>query len=417
MLDKLLGSETRSSLVDQCVVSGGNFLTTLVLARVLRPAEYGAFSLLFLSLFAINTCHTSLVVYPLTLRGASATGRELGEIAGAALTHTLLLSIPLAALLTVVAFALHRLDLWAPMALAMLLWQVQETARRLLLAALRSRDAILPDMFCFVGQAVVLLWIRSTDLRVVFLVVAATSLLAACWQFALVRVSLARSFSTDYGRFAWNVGRFALAGNALNMISLQIPGWALILLVSPAAVAGYQSLLNLVGIANPIIFSVSNLLIPAVARVASQGVRDARRTVVHYGIRYTTLLLPGFALLFVFPHTVMRLVYGAASPYLGFAPLLRIFVVTFLLQYLATVVGAYEGGMSRPKTYMWVQIVSTAILLTAGVWLIRSFGVAGAVYAMFLASIARLVTFLLLAWAADRPHLPLHSSLMEPSHE
>jgi O-antigen/teichoic acid export membrane protein len=113
----------------------------------------------------------------------------------------------------------------------------------------------------------------------------------------------------------------------------------------------------------------------------------------------------------------MRLVYGAASPYLAFAPLLRLFVLAFLLQYLATVVGAYEGGLSRPKTYMWVQIVSTAILLTAGVWFIRVFGVAGAVDAMFLASAARLVTFLLLAWAADRPHISLRNALMEPSHE
>ena len=388
-----------------------------MLARLLRPEEYGTFSLLFLALFAINTCHTSLVVYPLTLRGASANARELGELAGAALAHTLLLSVPLAVLLSIVTFALHRLDLWAPMVLAMILWQIQEAARRTLLSALRSRDAILPDMTCFVGQALLLLCIRSTDLRVVFLVVAATSLVAACWQFSLARISLAHPLPRDYGRFAWRVGRFALAGNALNMISLQIPGWTLILLVSPAAVAGYQSLLNLVGISNPVIFSVSNLLIPAVARVASQGVRDARRTVVHYGIRYAALLLPGFLLLFAFPQTVMRLVYGAASPYLGLAPLLRLFVLAFILQYLATVVGAYEGGMSRPRTYMWVQVVSTMILLTAGVLLIRTLGIAGAVDAMFLASAARLITFLVLAWAADRPHLALHNSLMEASHE
>jgi O-antigen/teichoic acid export membrane protein len=417
MLDRLLSSETRCSLLDQCVVSGGNFLTTLVLARLLAPAEYGTFSLLFLSLFAINTCHTSLVVYPLTLRGAAASERERGELAGAALVHTLLLGIPLAAVLSIVVTVLHRPDLWMMMAIAMVLWQAQEAARRTLLAASRSRAAILPDFVCYVGQAVALAVLHSADLRVIFVVVAVTSLIAACWQFSLAKVSFGSSLSMEYGRFAWSVGRFALAGNSLNMIALQIPGWTLMLLIAPAAVAGYQSLLNLVGVANPIIFSVSNLLIPAVARVAPQGVRQARRTVVHYGIRYTALLLPCFVLLFAVPHLVMRLVYGAASPYLNLAPLLRPFAFAFLLQYLATVVGAYEGGMARPKTYMWVQIVSTGILLTAGVALIRMFSITGAVEAMVLASAARLVTFLLLARAADRPLFTITDSILEPSHD
>jgi O-antigen/teichoic acid export membrane protein len=88
-----------------------------------------------------------------------------------------------------------------------------------------------------------------------------------------------------------------------------------------------------------------------------------------------------------------------------------------LLQYLATVVGAYEGGMARPKTYMWVQIVSTGILLTAGVALIRMFSITGAVEAMVLASAARLVTFLLLARAADRPLFTITDSILEPSHD
>ncbi|HEY0758397.1 MAG TPA: hypothetical protein VGD59_03975 [Acidisarcina sp.] len=403
MFSKILRSETSCSLLDQSVVSGGNFLTALVLARLLAPADYGAFSLLFLSLFAINTCHTSLVVYPLTLRGATALNGELGLLSSAALVHTLLLSVPLAGLLGIVTFALHRIELWPVMSLAMVLWQLQETARRALLAAVQSRSAILPDMLCYVGQAAALALVRPTRLAIVFLIVAATSLAAACWQFALVKVTLRRlHLHREHAKYAWNIGRFALAGNSLNMLALQIPGWTLLLSFGPMAVAGYQSLLNLVGIANPVMFSVSNLLIPLVARGAAQGIRQARLTVVRYGARYGLLVLPCFALLFAVPHLAMRIVYGVSSPYLTLAPLMRPFVFAFTLQYLATVVGAYEGGMSRPKTYMWVQILSTALLLTIGIVLIRLYGVKGAVDAMVLASATRLLTFLLLARAADR---------------
>ncbi len=413
MLTKVLPSQTSASILDQAVVSGGNFLTALVLARILAPADYGTFSLLFLSLFAINTCHSSLIVYPLTLRGAVVSGLELGEVAGAALVHTLLLALPLSALLAILTLALHRIDLWPYMAIAMLAWQLQETARRALLSALRFRDAILPDFFCYVGQALILLLFRPRHLVAIFIIVAVTSIIAALWQFALVRVSGLRSLSVDHGLYSWRMGRFVLAGNALNMLTLQIPSWTLVIVASPLAVAQYQALLNLVGVANPVIFSVNSLLIPVIAREAANGIQKARKSALHYGIRYGLLLLPPFLALFLAPHSIMKFVYGAPSPYLAFAPLLRFLVIAFAVQYLATVVGAYEGGMSRPKTYMWVQVMGTGVLFTFGVLLIYCYGLSGAVAAMVIASSVRFLTCLYLAWSADHV-LNLPNALMEP---
>jgi O-antigen/teichoic acid export membrane protein len=279
---------------------------------------------------------------------------------------------------------------------------VQESARRTLLAGLRSRAAFLPDLLCYVGQGVILLALRSTNLVVIFLVMAATSVLAAAWQFWVVRISISKALVMEPCRYAWKIGRFILAGNALNMATLQVPSWTLALLSGPLSVAGYQSLLNLVGVTNPIIFSVSSLLIPAIARGSLRGQAEARRTMYHYGARYGLLLLPCFLLLLMLPSHVMHLVYGAKSAYLPLAPLLRPFVLAFALQYLATVIGAYEGGMSRPKTYMWVQIAGTGVLVTVGILLIDVYGIQGAVIGMLLASAVRFTTFALISRAADQ---------------
>jgi O-antigen/teichoic acid export membrane protein len=401
-LSKLRESEAGWSLIDQAAVSGGNFLTTLVLARILSPVGYGTFSLLFLSLYAINTCHSSLVIYPLTLNVAAGKESAFRHLNGVALLHTLALALPFAAVLAGVTFFLHRMDIWPFLALAMVGWQVQESARRTLLAGLRSRAAFLPDLLCYVGQGVILLALRSTNLVVIFLVMAATSVLAAAWQFWVVRISISKALVMEPCRYAWKIGRFILAGNALNMATLQVPSWTLALLSGPLSVAGYQSLLNLVGVTNPIIFSVSNLLIPAIARGSLRGQAEARRTMYHYGARYGLLLLPCFLLLLMLPSHVMHLVYGAKSAYLPLAPLLRPFVLAFALQYLATVIGAYEGGMSRPKTYMWVQIAGTGVLVTVGILLIDVYGIQGAVIGMLLASAVRFTTFALISRAADQ---------------
>ena len=403
MIAKVLRSETGAMLLDQAVVSGGNFLTTLVLARTLVPAQYGLFSLLFLSLFGINTCHSSLVVYSLTLRGAVANSRDLRRLTFASMLHTALLSIPLAAVLCLIALVLHHGEVCLAISVAMLAWQLQEATRRILLACRRVPAAILPDATCYIGQAVLMFVVRPSSLASIFLLFALTSVVAWLWQLALLGVEVSRAYVREHAGYSWRMGRFVLGGNLLNMLTLQIPSWGLASFAAGApAVAGYQSLLNLAGVANPIIFSASNLLIPAVAREAPRGVAHARSTVLRQGMRYGLLLLPCFAILFAAPGAVMKFVYGAASPYLVFAGLLRPFVLAFAVQYVATVVGAYEGGMSRPRTYLWVQVAGTVLLLTAGLWLIRSFGIAGAVYAMLLAASARLLVFVLCAHAGDR---------------
>ncbi len=406
MLARVLRSESTASIFDQGVVSGGNFLTTLVLARTLVPEQYGVFALLFLSLIAINTCHSSLVVYPLTLQGAEAPSK-VGTLLHAALAHTIALALPLALALAVITGALHQMRLWPVLAIAMVSWQVQETTRRALLSVLRFRSAILPDMLCYVGQGCLLAVLRPRSLVTVFSIVAITSLLAAGWQFALAthgtteRSGLPK-FIRSHGLYAWRLGRFVLAGNAFNMLTLQIPSWTLAIAFTPTAVAGYQCLLNLVGVANPIIFSINSMLIPSVVRESSRGYRAARQTAVRYGLRFGLLLLPAFLALLIAPHAIMQLVYGASSPYLSLAWLLRILVIGFLAQYCATVAGAYEGGMARPKTYMWVQMMGTGFLLILGTLLIYRYGIAGAVSAMLCASVIRLIAFVCLSYLADK---------------
>jgi O-antigen/teichoic acid export membrane protein len=356
-----------------------------------------------------------LIIYPLTLRGAKIGKSELGELTGAALIHTLLLGLPLSLVLLLIAISVHRIDLYPYLLAAMLFWQLQETVRRALLCALRFSDAILPDAICYLGQALVIFLLHSKELRVVFLVVAATSLLAALWQAVLVSVRGLRSLSREHAGFSWSTGRYILAGNALNMVALQWPSWTLLAASGAVVVADYQSLLSLAGFANPIIFSINSLLIPIIAREEALGIQHARLTAVRYGARFGALLVPPFVLLLLLPWHTMRLVYGAASPYLAFAPMLRLMMSAFCVQYVATVVGAYEGGRGRPKSYMWSQIVSIAVLLTAGTALMWTHGVAGAALTMVLVSLVRLVSFVYISWSADHAPLQLVVDPMDAS--
>src|SRR5688500_14175813 len=136
------------ALADQATLSLGNFLTNLVLLRFLAPAAFGTYALLFGTLMFAGSLHAALVVYPLSI-GTTARGGRAGRApvprgvaAGGALALTGVLWLPLSACLVAAAALLGRIDL-APFAVAaLLLWLVQETLRRALLADLRHRAAL-----------------------------------------------------------------------------------------------------------------------------------------------------------------------------------------------------------------------------------------------------------------------------------
>jgi O-antigen/teichoic acid export membrane protein len=406
MLAKLLRSNTSGTLADQAVVSGGNFLTAMVLARTLAPSSYGVFSLIYLAIIALNTCHSSVVVYPLTLRGAAMDHDKLGVLTRTALLHTFLLALPLSLVAATVAVLCGQKNIVPLVIVAIIAWQMQETVRRALIASARTFQTVLPDALCYIGQAVLLFVLHTRSLAVIFLVMAVTSLFAALWQIGILGVPLAFSGCVQecrtHATYAWKLGRYILFGNALNMIGMQIPSWTLAAAIGTASVAGFQSLMNLGGIANPIIFSINSLLIPMIARNADQGATHSRGIALRYGIRYGVLLVPCFVVLAGFPSWTMHRFYGAASPYLALAPMLRLLILSFGLQYIATVIGAYEGGMSRPNSYLWIQVASIAALAIVAVPLIYRYGIQGAVIGILVASAIRLISSILISWNADR---------------
>lgn len=399
-------SDTLLVLVDQAVVSGGNFLTTLVLARVLVPSSYGRFSLLLMFLYAINTCHSSLVIYPLILRVAKCAPEKVSNATTSGLLQTLFLAAPLA--LGCLAFAViaHQIQALLFMILAMIAWQLQETTRRALLSTHNAAKAILPDACCYIGQAAMLFVLQPHGLNVILCAIVLTSSIAMAWQMVALRMMPkdvpTRRALIDDARQSWTLGRHILGGNGFNMLALQTPGWVLAYFAGPVGVAGYQAILNLAGISNPIIFSVNTSLIPTVARSAHQGYAVARKTALRVGLQYGALLLPCFLALGFFPHQVMRMLYGSGNPYLQFATLLPLFIGAYAIQYVATVIGAYEGGMSRPQTYFYVQAISTVALIALALPLVQQYGVKGAVIAVFGFSLFRLASFATFSAVADR---------------
>src|SRR4051812_38292646 len=90
------GKKTLWPLADQGVVSTGNFLTLVLVARSVPKNEYGVFGLLLEFIFYLNTFQTALITYPLTVKGAVIDRDQLRRLATAALILTFVLAAPVA---------------------------------------------------------------------------------------------------------------------------------------------------------------------------------------------------------------------------------------------------------------------------------------------------------------------------------
>ena len=370
------------SLADQGIVSLGNFLTNILLARVLIPADYGTFALIYGLIIVLNSFHSCVIGYPLSVRGAAADVEGLKRHTRSALLLTLLLSLPFGGIVIGASIVLRRPQIAIEAACALVCWELQETLRRALMAHLRHGDAIWGDAFSYLGQAALIfvsIAIRDISVHQVFGIIAVTSACAAVMQAIQLRLRLSGSKgSLAPVRDFWVLGRWAVFANAAVSISTVAFPWMLAIR-SIQDSASFQALLNVVGVTNPIMLGMSNLIVPATSRISrSKGIPSAWRASAKYGLAGAAILLPCYLILLLYPTGILRLFYGSHSPYVVLATPLCFLVIAYALVYLAHVLSAFFYGLERGQTVLKAQIFGGVAAIAVGLPLARIWGVLGA---------------------------------------
>lgn len=383
---------------DQGVISLGNFLTGILLARHLTQSEYGTFALIIGVVISANSLHSALIGQPLTVYGAKTDAKGVGLLA----TGSLLMTIGISLFLNIAVFfalcVLHRSDLAIGVFGASLFWQFQEVLRRGLLSQLRQGDALVGDGISYLGQAA-LVWFliqeRWLSLDLVFATMALTSLLAASLQARQIKLqAVSAKMVTDFARSFWSFGRWILLTNIMTVILLQIFPWSLKLFHGPEATAAFQVIWNILGVSNPIIFSLGVLIIPAVTQANMAGNQsEAWKVGWTYALPLGCLLLLYYVVLFIWPETILAMFYGSSSPYLsqGLETPLRVLVLAFALLYCSIVYEALLYGISDSRAVFLVKLVSTCLGLILGIPLVSSGNVLGACIAFFFIQLVSLV--------------------------
>ena len=390
------------AIADQGVVSLGNFLTTIILARALTPAAYGLWSVIFGSILFLNVLPASLIIYPLSVRFAAREDSSAGQLVFAALALTALLAVPQLLILFSASVLVAHSGLGAWAGLCLLVWQLQETTRRALMARLAFGTAVWTDAISYLGQAaVVFMLARAGHLspEIAFAVMGLTCGVAGIAQLWFLRAPWnGRLELRNHAQMFWATGRWVLGSNLLANFNIQAGPWALFLLRGPADAAGFQAVGNLLGVSHPVMLSLGNFLVPAVAKVrARRGLLAARRLALSQSTQAAMLLLSLVLLLFILPRPLLGLFYGTASPYVLLDWPLRLLALTYVLTFWAMAIRffliAVEG---RNRAQFLFELLWSVFFLILLVPLTLRWGVAGAIVATGLSQGGKLASNLFL---------------------
>jgi O-antigen/teichoic acid export membrane protein len=393
--------KTILALLDQVVVSGGNFAINVLLARGLQAGQLGVFALLMDAILFLNSLQSALLIYPLNVKSATMQESDVPRIGGSCLLLTLLLTLPLGgALLAYGAFiGVPQVGLWA--VLAQTCWQCQETLRRLMLARGNYVRALPGDIVSYLGQGlIVLLLVNSHRVNVsyAFGTIAVTSLAAAALQAFQLRLRPRGPRATlDIGRRFMKQGRWVLLANLTTVVTTVSCSYTLARSHTEAAVGQYQAVLNLLRPVNPLMITLSTLIIPAAAQASSMGgLRAASRVTLRYACHAAAILAPYWLVMLVFPQAALSILYGSSSGYRPLTTEVRLFVGISAVSVVGSIVAAMFNGVQRSRRAMTGQFVGVIATLAITLPLIVKFGLRGAVVGNLISNGAAAVALLYL---------------------
>jgi O-antigen/teichoic acid export membrane protein len=338
----------------------------------MRRDEFARFGICFEVMCYLNSMQSSLVTYPLTVRGTSADDSRLQKLATACLIFTLVLA-PIAMLGMGIATNLLGRFQFAPWAIfAILAWQAQETTRRTLLCQFKFATALPGDTISYFAQAVCMFVLAERGqltLCTAFAAMGITSVLGCllqCSQIGLdrVQVSELRTLAADF----WAFGRWSLCSNISTIFTDFSFNWLLAAHGGLDASAAFQVMGNLTKPCNTVMNAIPGVAMPAAARARKEGgFNAAMRPMLRYFGIGALVMSPYVLMLAISPQLIMRILYRHnAASYEQFAMLARVNILALILGYISNGMGTFLAALEETRYQFISSIINTIAVFTIG---------------------------------------------------
>jgi O-antigen/teichoic acid export membrane protein len=400
---RLLGTDSGQhtlALIDQAVVSGTSFVTTILIGRWCGAGELGVYSLGFSLLVSWGCMQQSLIALPYTIyRHRSQWGTQ-EEYAGSALVHNGMLSVLAFVALAVGAVAL---SLGGGLAgLAAVTWALagvmpfallREFGRRFAFAHLRMAQALVLDVAVAAVQLPGLAWLASTGRLsgpTAFVAFGgACALTSGIWLY-LERQNFAIRWDKVRKTMqqSWALGRWLFASQLTVWLQAYFVHWLLACLLGAMATGVYAACMTVVLFSNPLLLGISNALAPRAAQAFAEGGGPRLRRVV----LQTTLLLGAAMALFcavvmLAGEDIMALLYHGQQ-YEGYGNTVTVLALAMLAAALGMPASNGLAAAERPDLSFKAGLLAISLSVILVPCLVIWWGVGGAAFGFLVGHVA-----------------------------
>lgn len=387
------------AIANQILVSAVNFITGILIARLLGLDIFGQFTLLWLATLFLSNIQEALLLSPMV----SIVPKLTTEEAKRYLNGTIYLSITYSAiviLLLILFFQFMTIEVPLPFSFffATLFFLIQNMYSRYFYAIQSSKLAFFNDAINYLGQIIILpslmYFYGNLTLNGIFISLGFSSFCATIFSFVVTKTKLykkhgLRNMFNTWKR-NWNISKWMLSSVLANWLSSNLFILAAGFYLGTIAVGALKSAQNILGISH-ILFKVIENIVPTKASELLS--KKNTKAMLNYLKKITQLSSLSFTCLVIiillFRDELMTLIYGAE--FTQYSWLLIGFSCIYFFMLLAFPLRILLRTIENTKYIFYAFLASALFTLMTIQQFVLTMGMTGVILGMLTGSIITVV--------------------------
>ncbi|NOY42708.1 MAG: oligosaccharide flippase family protein [Planctomycetes bacterium] len=381
------------AVLDQAIVGGTNFLTTILVGRLCGTSELGLFALAMTIWYLILAFLESMITSPFTVFVHRLEDENRTTYAGSAIAHVMSLAVLATTILALGAALLYWFEytrfsvVIASLAVTLPFRLLRHFARRFHYASLNLNLALVLDISVATLQISAMLtfyWLGLLSAAGAFLAVgAAYALVLLFWWIQQKKLfSVRRNLIFADFLKNWTLGRWLVASQISMIVAAYSLPWVIAIAIDESQTGIYSACATLVCLGAPLLVAVQNVLTPQSASAfAEQGLAGLRR-VVKKATLGLALGMGCFAIfLAIAGDLLVRLFFGA--DYGGQQTVITLLVIAELVYALTLGAATALTVLERTDLLFRSHLVGVLVTLTIAITFVGKYGLLAAATAQF----------------------------------
>jgi O-antigen/teichoic acid export membrane protein len=401
------GARAAMSLADQVVVSGTNFLTLAIVARLCTQSDVGIFHLAWTIIGFLRTAQERMIAAPY-LAFVHQPGQHPSQLLGSSLLHQGVFATICGGFMLALAAWFEwseRVPGMETVLLALVLSLpfilLRDQIRAICAAHFDYHIALVVDIFvCLfqLGGIVALAYCGNLTVPLVALVLGLACLIPGLvWvvshrdRFEIVLSQCRRDWQQNWGYAKWLViARTVGIGGYF-----AIP-WIVVTLLDEARAGVFATASGLVGLSLMFVMGANNFFQPTTIRAYhEQGLPRMVRTILESVFCIGAVLLAVVGVFALCGGPLLGLIFGPT--YASYGTLVTLLSISIFAVSLSITCGNGFAALTKPKAYLWGELAYCLVAVTTAILLIPVWGINGAACGLVAGGIATsTVTFVTL---------------------